>query len=44
VQYNPGRYDGVLVLIPDQVGFENIGSDYAEVASHFSGKRAYYYA
>ena len=45
VQYNPGRYDGVLVLIPNSGGFENIGWDTSSsYTQHFMGKHAYYYA
>jgi hypothetical protein len=38
VKYNPGRYEGVLVLVPTQAGFEDIGWR----VQHYSGKRAYY--
>jgi serine/threonine-protein kinase len=41
ITYNPGRYDGVLVLIPDPGGFEDIGWD--DTYSHYSGRHAYYY-
>jgi hypothetical protein len=44
VTYNPGRYDGVIVLIPDADGFEDIGWDDQSGDTHYSGKRAYYYA
>jgi hypothetical protein len=44
VLYNPGRYDGVLALIPDSGGFEDIGWDDLTTEQHFSGKHAYYYA
>ncbi|WP_155762835.1 hypothetical protein [Mycobacterium colombiense] len=44
VLYNPGRYDGVLALIPDSGGFEDIGWDDLSSYQHFSGKHAYYYA
>jgi hypothetical protein len=48
VLYNPGRYDGVLVLIPNAGGFEDIGWDHAPGDPSFnlrqSGKHAYYYA
>jgi serine/threonine-protein kinase len=45
VLYNPGRYDGVLVLIPNTDGFENIDyQGYNGTNQHFSGKHAYYYA
>jgi hypothetical protein len=40
VTYNPGRYDGVLVLVPTPDGFQDIGWG----ATHYQGKRAYYYA
>jgi hypothetical protein len=40
VKYNPGRYDGVLVLVPIPTGFEDIGWG----DTHYQGKRAYYYA
>ncbi|MDQ8707156.1 hypothetical protein RCO28_32515 [Streptomyces sp. LHD-70] len=43
VLYNPGRYDGVLVLVPDKDGFEDV--DWAGPEEHYSGGRlAYYYA
>ena len=38
VKYNPGRYDGVLVLVPTEAGFEDIGWQ----VNHYAGKRAYY--
>jgi hypothetical protein len=42
VIYNPGRYDGVLLLVPNADGFEDIGwSDPA--AEHYSGGRFAYY-
>lgn len=48
VLYNPGRYDGVLVLIPNTDGFEDIGWDHLPGDPSFklrmSGKHAYYYA
>jgi hypothetical protein len=50
VLYNPGKYDGVLVLIPNTDGFENIDYEgspsypYLGSNQHFSGKHAYYYA
>ncbi|OLT36423.1 hypothetical protein BJF84_10420 [Rhodococcus sp. CUA-806] len=40
VTYNPGRYDGVLVLIPTADGFEDPGVS----GNEFSGRLAYYYA
>ena len=42
ITYNPGRYDGVLVLVPTADGFEDIGWDIKD--TRYSGKRAYYYA
>lgn len=43
VTYNPGRYDGVLVLVPDTDGFEDIG--WSDTEEHYSGGRfAYYHA
>ena len=42
ITYNPGRYNGILVLIPTPDGFQNIGWDTADV--HYTGKLAYYYA
>ena len=39
VKYNPGRYDGVLVLVPTDNGYEDIGWD---PNVHYAGKRAYY--
>lgn len=48
VLYNPGRYDGVLVPIPNTEGFEDIGWDHLPGDPSFnlrmSGKHAYYYA
>jgi hypothetical protein len=44
VTYNPGRYDGVLVLIPNADGFDDIGWDDRSSRQHYYGKRAYYYA
>lgn len=44
VTYNPGRYDGVLVLIPTAAGFEDIGWDDQRYGTHYEGRRAYYYA
>lgn len=43
INYNPGRYDGVLVLIPNAGGFEDIGWANAS-GTHFMGRHAYYYA
>ena len=40
ITYNPGRYDGVLVLVPTADGFEDIGWDNKDI--RYSGKRAYY--
>jgi hypothetical protein len=43
VTYNPGRYDGVLVLVPNADGFEDIG--WSDTTEHYSGGRfAYYHA
>jgi hypothetical protein len=44
VTYNPGRYNGVLALIPNAAGFEDIGWDNQSSTTHYSGKHAYYYA
>jgi serine/threonine-protein kinase len=46
VTYNPGRYDGVLVLVPTADGFADIGWDSDSTASNPSywGKLAIYYA
>ncbi|MFE7273168.1 hypothetical protein [Streptomyces sp. NPDC057623] len=41
VIYNPGRYDGVLVLVPNTDGFEDIG--WNDPAEHYSGGRFAYY-
>ncbi|KQR97567.1 hypothetical protein ASG12_16845 [Williamsia sp. Leaf354] len=38
VTYNPGRYDGIIVLHPTADGFSPIGADYA------TGPLRYYYA
>jgi hypothetical protein len=47
VLYNPGKYDGVLVLIPNSGGFEDIGWDHYPGDPSFtlrrSGKHAYWY-
>ena len=43
IEYNPGRYGGVLVLIPTADGFEDIGWDQTTNTRYY-GKRAYYYA
>lgn len=43
VTYNPGRYNGVLVLVPTADGFQDIGWD-DRSGTHYSGKRAYYNA
>jgi hypothetical protein len=41
ITYNPGRYDGVLVLIPTADGFEDIG--WADRSgTRYEGKHAYY--
>ncbi|WP_432878861.1 hypothetical protein [Streptomyces sp. CA-251251] len=43
VTYNPGRYDGVLVLVPTADGFADI--EWASPDDHYSGGRyAFYYA
>lgn len=43
VVYNPGRYDGVLVLVPTADGFADIG--WRSPDEHYSGGRfAFYYA
>lgn len=43
VVYNPGRYDGVLVLVPDANGFQDIG--WTNPSIHYQGGRlAYYYS
>ncbi|MFD0067226.1 hypothetical protein [Streptomyces sp. NPDC056690] len=43
VIYNPGRYDGVLVLVPNKDGFEDIG--WSSPMEHYrGGKLAYYNA
>lgn len=46
VTYNPGRYDGVLVLVPSRDGFEDIGWESESTASSPSywGRLAIYYA
>lgn len=41
VLYNPGRYDGVLVLVPSKDGFEDV--DWSEPEEHYSGGRLAYY-
>jgi hypothetical protein len=40
ITYNPGRYDGVLVLVPTATGFQDPG--WAKPDIHYAGKRAYY--
>ncbi|MEU0228716.1 hypothetical protein ABZ177_30835 [Streptomyces sp. NPDC006284] len=43
VTYNPGRYDGVLVLVPTADGFADIG--WSSAGDHYSGGRfAFYHA
>ncbi|MFB7052099.1 hypothetical protein ACFCXT_02960 [Streptomyces vinaceus] len=43
VLYNPGRYDGVLVLVPGKDGFEDVGWTDPEI--HYrGGKHAFYNA
>jgi hypothetical protein len=45
VTYNPGRYDGVLVLTPTDTGFEPISPKLTGVADHPDpGQRNFYYA
>lgn len=39
ITYNPGRYDGVLVLVPTSSGFQDVGWS---AGTHYEGKRAYY--
>ncbi|MFE2212092.1 hypothetical protein ACFW93_08920 [Streptomyces canus] len=41
VIYNPGRYDGVLVLVPDKDGYEDIG--WSDPENHYTGGRLAYY-
>ncbi|MDI3404098.1 hypothetical protein [Streptomyces cavernicola] len=41
VIYNPGRYNGVLVLVPDVGGFEDIG--WSSPDSFYSGGKLAYY-
>ncbi|QRY61014.1 VWA domain-containing protein [Gordonia sp. PDNC005] len=40
VKYNPGRYDGVLILVPTPTGFADPGID----ESGYTGKFLFYYA
>ncbi|WP_082683835.1 MULTISPECIES: serine/threonine-protein kinase [unclassified Mycobacterium] len=42
ITYNPGRYDGVLVLVPTADGFADIEWDIEN--AHYSGRFAIYYA
>jgi hypothetical protein len=45
ITYNPGRYNGVLVLVPTPDGFQDIGWDLEmNDTTHYMGKLAYYYA
>lgn len=44
VTYNPGRYNGVLVLIPTADGFEDIGWADQRTGTRYDGKHAYYNA
>jgi hypothetical protein len=44
VTYNPGRYDGVLVLVPTASGFEDIGWSIPSSDAHYEGRLAIYYA
>ncbi|WP_327351537.1 hypothetical protein [Streptomyces sp. NBC_01304] len=41
VIYNPGRYDGVLVLVPEKGGFEDIAWESPD--DHYRGGRLAYY-
>ncbi|MEU5714546.1 hypothetical protein AB0G71_01935 [Streptomyces sp. NPDC020403] len=41
VIYNPGRYDGVLVLVPDTDGFKDVG--WSDTTTHYVGGRFAYY-
>ncbi|MFI0420953.1 hypothetical protein [Spongiactinospora sp. 9N601] len=41
VIYNPGRYDGVLALVPNAGGFEDIG--WSNPDDHYSGGKFAYY-
>ncbi|MGW6142272.1 hypothetical protein ACWFRM_11260 [Streptomyces sp. NPDC055144] len=41
VIYNPGRYDGVLVLVPDKEGFADIG--WRSPGDHYTGGKLAYY-
>jgi serine/threonine protein kinase, bacterial len=40
VTYNPGRFDGVMVLVPTTDGFQDVGVD----ETGYTGRLAYYYA
>jgi hypothetical protein len=44
ITYNPGRYTGVLVLVPTATGFDDIGWSDKSYGTHYDGKRAYYNA
>lgn len=44
VTYNPGRYNGVLVLIPTADGFQDIGWADQRTGTRYDGKHAYYNA
>jgi hypothetical protein len=44
VTYNPGRYDGVLVLVPTADGFADIGWDSTASNPGYTGRLAIYYA
>lgn len=44
VNYNPGRYDGVIALIPSATGFEDIGWRDPSSQNEYIGRHAYYYA
>jgi serine/threonine protein kinase len=41
ITFNPGRYNGVLVLVPTDYGFADIDWKYE---THYQGRLAYYYA
>ncbi|MCE5292796.1 MAG: hypothetical protein LLG14_26670 [Nocardiaceae bacterium] len=40
VNYNPGRYNGIMVLVPTPTGFEPLGAE----RGNYTGKRLIYYA
>lgn len=43
VEYNPGRYNGVLVLVPTETGFEPVDSD-MRARGDTTGRRNFYSA